>query len=87
MDADEFCAGNAAPALDLLARFDSIFDVLRPGAQAPSLPDSEIEALIAERDRARKARNFAQADQIRAQLHGRGIILEDTKDGVRWKRK
>ena len=46
-----------------------------------------IEALIAERNAARKARDFARADQIRAGLLEKGVILEDTKDGVRWKRR
>lgn len=48
--------------------------------------DSEIEALIAERTAARKAKNFARADAIRAELLERGIILEDTRQGVTWKR-
>jgi cysteinyl-tRNA synthetase len=87
MDVGHFRAANVQPGLDLLARFDAIFDVLGPSAKAPSVADSEIEALIAERNQARKARDFARADQIRSQLLGRGIILEDTKEGVRWKRK
>ena len=48
--------------------------------------DSEVEALIAERQTARKAKNFARADEIRAQLTSMGIILEDTREGVKWKR-
>ena len=87
MDAGEFRAGNVQPALDLLVRFDAIFDVLRPSAKAASISEVEVEALIAERNQARKARDFARADQIRSQLLERGIILEDTKEGVRWKRK
>ena len=46
-----------------------------------------VEALVAERTAAKKARDFARADQIRQQLLEQGIILEDTKSGVRWKRK
>lgn len=87
MDAGEFKAGNRAAALDLLERFDRIFDVLKPTAQAAAISDAEIEALIAERNAARKARDFARADRIRAELAEKGVILEDTKDGVRWKRK
>ncbi|PRZ13304.1 cysteinyl-tRNA synthetase [Laceyella sediminis] len=49
--------------------------------------DAEIEALIAERQQARKERNFQRADEIRDQLLARGIVLEDTPQGVRWKRK
>jgi cysteinyl-tRNA synthetase len=52
-----------------------------------SLSDEQIDALIAEREQARRSRNFARADQIRNELSGNGILLEDSKDGVRWKRK
>lgn len=48
--------------------------------------DSDIEALIEERQAARKAKNFARADEIRDQLLGMGIVLEDTREGVKWKR-
>jgi cysteinyl-tRNA synthetase len=46
----------------------------------------DIEALIAERQAARKERNFARADEIRDELLAKGIILEDTREGVKWKR-
>lgn len=87
MDGGKFLAGNTAAALDLLARFDSIFDVLKPAAHSGGLSDAEVEQRIAERAAAKKARDFARADQVRAQLLEQGIILEDTKEGVRWKRK
>ena len=48
--------------------------------------DDEIERLISERQQARKDRNFARADEIRDLLTEKGIILEDTREGVRWKR-
>lgn len=48
--------------------------------------DADIEALIQERQEARKARNFARADEIRDMLAVQGIILEDTREGVKWKR-
>ncbi len=48
--------------------------------------DTEIEALIQERQDARKAKNFARADEIRDTLLEKGIILEDTREGVKWKR-
>ncbi|NLL80450.1 MAG: cysteine--tRNA ligase [Clostridiales bacterium] len=50
------------------------------------LLDSAIEALIEERQAARKAKNFQRADEIRDELLGRGIVLEDTREGVKWKR-
>ena len=48
--------------------------------------DSDIEALIAERTAAKKAKDFAKADAIRNELLEKGIILEDTREGVKWKR-
>jgi cysteinyl-tRNA synthetase len=51
------------------------------------LSDADVEALLAERAQAKKLRNFARADQIRNELTERGIVIEDSKDGVRWKRK
>jgi cysteinyl-tRNA synthetase len=54
---------------------------------AQALTDEAIEALVAERTAAKKARNFARADQIRNELAEKGVVIEDSKDGVRWKRK
>ena len=51
------------------------------------LSNAEIEALVAERTAAKKARNFARADAIRVELTAKGVVIEDAKDGVRWKRK
>jgi cysteinyl-tRNA synthetase len=87
MDAGEFRAGNVAGALELLELFDRVFAVLEPAAAAGQLSDSQVEALIAERTAAKKSKNFARADQIRDELMEQGVILEDTKAGVRWKRK
>src|SRR5258708_5837285 len=87
MDAGEFREENVAPALAFLDRFDSIFDVLRPSTKQVSLSDAEVEARIAARTQAKKARNFADADRLRDELLAKGIILEDTKAGVRWTRK
>lgn len=53
---------------------------------AQELLDSDIEALIEERQAARKAKNFARADEIRKELLEKGIVLEDTREGVKWKR-
>ncbi|UIO42773.1 cysteine--tRNA ligase [Brevibacillus brevis] len=56
-------------------------------AEEQELLDSEIDALIEERTEARKARNFARSDEIRDLLAAKGIVLEDTPQGVRWRRK
>jgi cysteinyl-tRNA synthetase len=87
MDSGDFLSGNASGALDFLKRFDSIFDILRPSTNSSGLTDSEVDALIAQRLAAKKSRDFARADQIRAGLAAQNIILEDTKEGVRWKRQ
>jgi cysteinyl-tRNA synthetase len=87
MDSGEFRAGNRAAAVEFVQQFDAIFDVLAPTVQTNAIGDSEIESMIEERTAAKKSKNFARADQIREQLLEAGIILEDTKSGVRWKRK
>jgi cysteinyl-tRNA synthetase len=71
--------------LDALSKFDSVLGIFGP--EETQILDGAIEALIAERQDARHNRDFARSDEIRDQLADKGIILEDTKDGVRWKRK
>ena len=87
MDSGAFNAGNVGGAMAVLARFDEVFAVMKPTVAEGGLADEEIDALAAERVSAKKARNFARADAIRAELLEKGIILEDTKEGTRWKRK
>ncbi|MFQ7307186.1 MAG: cysteine--tRNA ligase [Mediterraneibacter sp.] len=71
----------------LLKRLVSLTDVLGIIVEKEEeILDADIEALIAERQAARKERNFARADQIRDELLAKGIILEDTREGVKWKR-
>jgi cysteinyl-tRNA synthetase len=76
---------NKAELLELLKRFDTVLNVF--GDEQSEMLDSEIQKLIDVRQEARRRRDFGRADEIRNELLGRGIILEDTKDGVRWKRK
>jgi cysteinyl-tRNA synthetase len=84
-------AGNALLSDDkeailaAISKFDSVLNIFGKGEE--ELLDADIEALIAERNEARRSRNFARSDEIRDTLAEKGIILEDTKDGVRWKRK
>ena len=87
MDNGEFKAANVAGALAFLKHFDAVFDVLMPTAQKGGLSDHEIDVLVSERNAAKKARDFARADKIRGDLASHGVILEDTKEGVRWKRQ
>jgi cysteinyl-tRNA synthetase len=87
MDEERFQAGNVEDSLAFLAAFDSIFDVLKPTEAKLALSEAEIEQKIAERNAARKGRDFKKADEIRAWLLEKGIVIEDTRDGVRWKKK
>ncbi len=85
LDANEFGADDRQSVLGLLGRIDSVLGVL--GEVQAEMLDPEIEAKIEERNAARRARDFARADQIRAELSECGIILEDTPQGTKWKRK
>ena len=87
MDSGDFKAGNVASTKALFELFDAFFDVLKPSAPASGLSDAEIGEAVAARSAAKKARDFKKSDEIRAELLEKGVILEDTKDGVRWKRK
>ena len=89
LDKGELQEENRWDAARVLEVFDGIFDVLKPSeaAGASALSDAEIEAEITKRTQAKKAKNFGLADEVRMSLQDKGVILEDTKDGVRWKRK
>ena len=80
-------AGKAALTA-CLAQFDELCDVLGLVYNRPEADDldDQVEALIAARTAARKAKNFAEADRIRDQLKEMGIVLEDTPQGVKWSR-
>jgi cysteinyl-tRNA synthetase len=91
LDENQFQEDNRWDAGKVLEIFDAVFDVLKPSAPAATaddgLKDADIDALIAERSDAKKSKNFKRSDEIRNLLLEKGILLEDTKDGVRWKRK
>jgi cysteinyl-tRNA synthetase len=99
IDKSEFRQDDVTAAKQFLANFDRVFAVLEDndaaklselgyGGNEGGLSDAEIDKLVAERDAARKRRDFATSDRIRQELAERGIILEDSRDGsVRWKRK
>jgi len=91
-DAGRFASGNAAAALELLERFDRIFAVLDTEAERRETQElaglvEEVEEKLRQRVAARKARDFATADRIRKELLEKGVIVEDTKEGARWKLK
>ncbi len=87
MDNGQFMEANRTSALAFLQSFDSIFEVLEVTKSEDSLSDAEIDTLVAARTAAKKAKDFAGADKLRNDLLEKGIVLEDTKEGVRWKRK
>ncbi|MDQ3818208.1 MAG: cysteine--tRNA ligase [Acidobacteriota bacterium] len=75
---------NKREILNVLDRINTVLNVFE---EETVMLDAEIQSLIDERQEARRRRDFARADEIRDQLAERGITLEDTKDGVRWKRR
>ena len=75
---------NKQELLNLLKRIDTVLNIF--GAESTEMLDSEIQNLIDERQEARRRRDFGRSDEIRDELARRGIVLEDTKDGVRWRR-
>jgi cysteinyl-tRNA synthetase len=77
---------DAGQAIAFMREIDTVFDVL-DGAPASSGEDSAIDALVAERDAARRERDFARADAIRDELTAKGIELLDGAEQTRWRRK
>ncbi len=68
-------------------RAEEVSELALDAVKSAELSDAEIESRIAEMEAARRARNFQVSDSIRAQLVAAGILIENTKDGVRWRRK
>jgi cysteinyl-tRNA synthetase len=83
LDAGKVGVRGREALLGLIGDFDAHLDVVR--SEEPGLAQ-EVERLIAEREAARKGRDFSRADQIREELRKKGIALEDSKEGVRWRR-
>ncbi|MFH1743617.1 MAG: cysteine--tRNA ligase [bacterium] len=83
LDTENTSQADAQEFLNVLKRIDTVLGILE---EEQKDLDAEIDALIAQRQEARKNRDFNTADAIRDQLAERGIVLEDTRDGVRWKR-
>lgn len=83
----EVKAADLKAAAELFAEMNGVLRVAAAGEAEPELLDEEIEALIAERVEARKQKNWARADEIRDLMQEQGILLEDTPQGMRWRRK
>jgi cysteinyl-tRNA synthetase len=114
-DGEQLRKDDVPQLLEVLKRFDTIFDVLTDDdaekvkgvvewariegkednisaetlelARSAALSDAQIEELVAKHSAARKSKDFKTSDAIRSQLAEQGILLENTKDGVRWRRK
>jgi cysteinyl-tRNA synthetase len=84
IDGGKLNSGDARLVVEFMEEIDQVLAVFTFSKEI--LPE-EIEKLIDQREKARRAMNFLQADEIRKNLLGRGILLEDTKEGPRWKRK
>ncbi|PZM64888.1 cysteine--tRNA ligase [Paenibacillus dendritiformis] len=83
---DERQTANLQALLDAIEAMNNVLGLV-PEQEEEDLLDEEIDRLIQERTDARKAKNWARADEIRDMLTAQGIILEDTPQGIRWRRK
>lgn len=90
-ETNKLLADDCLPSLDrraiinALDRMDTVLNIF--GSDTKEMLDAEIQTLIDERQEARRRRDFKRADDIRDTLDAQGIVLEDTRNGVRWKRK
>ena len=90
IDAGELGRGDLPAIRDAFALFDATLGIIslrRAEDEQPPVPIDEIDKLIEERNAARRRRDFAMADRIRDELAARGVLLEDSPAGTRWKRK
>ena len=83
LDANMMSKEEAADVGGLMMRIDEVLGVIGKVEVEEALP-ADVDALVQKREEARKAKNWKEADAIRAQLKQMGIVLEDTAQGVRW---
>jgi cysteinyl-tRNA synthetase len=86
LDSNSVSKAEAADIRGLMMRIDEVLGVIGKVEAEEALP-KDIDAIVQKREEARKAKNWKEADAIRAQLKAMGIVLEDTAQGVRWRRE
>jgi cysteinyl-tRNA synthetase len=90
IDAGKMSASDAALVRSTIEDFDRVLGVVslrRAEDEKPPMPVGEIERMIEERKAAKQRRDFVEADRIRKELADRGVLLEDSPAGTRWKKK
>lgn len=85
IEKEDLSAENAKAVYELMLKFDAVLGILT--LKEKGVLTGDIEALIEEREKARERNDFKNADEIRKRLEDMGIVLEDTKEGVRWRKK
>jgi cysteinyl-tRNA synthetase len=86
LDVNAVSKAEASEVGGLIMQFDAVLGVIGEVPMEEALP-AEVDALVQKREEARKAKNWKEADAIRAQLKSMGIVLEDTAQGVRWRKE
>jgi cysteinyl-tRNA synthetase len=86
LDRESMREDDRAEILSWLVDVDSRLAIV-PDVEQLVAPDVEVEALVAQRNEARRNRNFAESDRLRKELLDRGILIEDTREGTKWRRK
>jgi cysteinyl-tRNA synthetase len=81
---NSLCSEDAALILAILEKFNGVLQFWEPLERTL---DQQIQELIEQRNQARQARNFARSDEIRAKIYTMGYVIEDTREGVRWKKR
>ncbi len=84
MDEGDFSSQDAEKTLDLMQRFDSVLGILK---REELKLDEKITELIRKRNLARKEKKWEEADKVRKEIESLGIILEDTPEGTKWKKR